>query len=191
MIAPMRTLSPSRRATALGLVMTLSLVGCSRIAGLDAPSETVGDATYEPSATPSPASPSSARAGSSSPTPTRTPAGVPTATPASPSPTPHPEGCSLLQFHGHLAAENGRPVFRSIQHNHAPDPVPLDWPDGWTIRPADGEQFEVLDRDGFVRARTGTRVILLTPDYLNVHNRDGEFIVCDGPYGVWLFGEEP
>ena len=70
-------------------------------------------------------------------------------------------GCSLEQFHGNLVAENGRPVFRSLQHNLSSDPVPLDVPDGWEIRATDGGQFEVLDGTGTVRVTTGTRVILL------------------------------
>jgi hypothetical protein len=53
MMAPMPTFTASRRAvvaTALGLAMSLSVVACSRVAGLDAPTEAVGDASPEPSA---------------------------------------------------------------------------------------------------------------------------------------------
>jgi hypothetical protein len=191
------TFTASRRAvaaTSLGIAMSLSFVGCSRDAGLDARSEAaVGDTTHEPSAPPSPASPSASPMGPSSPTHTGTPAGGPTATPGQPSQDPRAlEGCSLLQFHGNLVAENGGPVLKTLGYwGTRAGTVTLDWPEGWTIRPADGEQFEVLDRDGAIRARTGTRVILLTPDYLNVYNRDGEFIVCDDIYGVHVLGDAP
>ena len=90
-------------------------------------------------------------------------------------------GCSLEQFHGNLVAENGRPVFRSIQHNLPSDPVPLDVPDGWEIRATDGGQFEVLDATGSVRVATGTRIIVLSdgdPDSPAL-NADGAFVVCD------------
>jgi hypothetical protein len=90
-------------------------------------------------------------------------------------------GCSLEQFHGHLVAEDGRPVFRSIQDNLPSDPVPLDVPDGWEIRAADGGQFEVLDATGSVRVTTGTRIIVLSdgdPDSPAL-NADGAFVVCD------------
>ena len=90
-------------------------------------------------------------------------------------------GCSLEQFHGNLVAENGRAVFRSIQHNLPSDPVPLDVPDGWEIRATDGGQFEVLDGTGTVRVTTGTRVIVLSdgdPDSPAL-NGDGAFVVCD------------
>ena len=90
-------------------------------------------------------------------------------------------GCSLEQFHGNLVAENGRPVFRSIQHNLPSDPVPLDVPDGWEIRATDGGQFEVLDATGSVRVTTGTRIIVLSdgdPDSPAL-NADGAFVVCD------------
>jgi hypothetical protein len=90
-------------------------------------------------------------------------------------------GCSLEQFHGNLVVENGRPVFRSIQHNLTSDPVPLDVPDGWEIRATDGGQFEVLDGTGTVRVTTGTRVIVLSDGDPNspALNADGAFVVCD------------
>ena len=90
-------------------------------------------------------------------------------------------GCSLEQFHGNLVAENGRPVFRSIQHNLSSDPVPLDVPDGWEIRATDGGQFEVLDGTGTVRVTTGTRVIVLSDGDPNspALNGDGALVVCD------------
>ena len=90
-------------------------------------------------------------------------------------------GCSLEQFHGNLVAENGRPVFRSIQHNLPSDPVPLDVPDGWEIRATDGGQFEVLDATGSVRVTTGTRIIVLSDGDHNspALNADGAFVVCD------------
>ena len=90
-------------------------------------------------------------------------------------------GCSLQQFHGDLVAENGRPVFRSIQDNLPTDPVPLDVPDGWEIRATGGGQFEVLDATGTLRVTTGTRVIVLSdgdPDSPAL-NDDGAFVVCD------------
>lgn len=88
--------------------------------------------------------------------------------------------CSLEQFHGNLLAEDGRPVFRSIQHNLPSDPVPLDVPDGWEIRATDGGQFEVLDGTGAVRVITGTRVIMLTDGDPNTPalNGRGAFVVC-------------
>ena len=129
----MHTLTASRRAVVammVGLVLSLSLVACSQLAG-GAHSDVVG--------------------------------------------------CSLEQFHGNLVAENGRPVFRSIQHNLSSDPVPLDVPDGWEIRATDGGQFEVLDGSGTVRATTGTRVIVLSDGDPNspALNADGTFVVCD------------
>jgi hypothetical protein len=130
----MRSLIASRRAVvaaALGLAMSLSLVGCSRIAGLDA------------------------------------------------RPRAH-SGCSLWQSHGVLVSENGRPVFRSIQHDIPPEPLPLDVPDRWEIRATDGGQFEVLDHTGTIRATTGTRVVVLgdyDPNTPTV-NADGALAVC-------------
>jgi hypothetical protein len=90
-------------------------------------------------------------------------------------------GCALWQSHGNLVAENERPVFRSIQHDIPPDPVPLDVPDGWEIRATDGGQFEVLDGTGARRATTGTRVIVLSDaDYdTPLLNADGALVVCD------------
>ena len=90
-------------------------------------------------------------------------------------------GCSLEQFHGNLDADNGRAVFRSIQHNLPSDPVPLDAPDGWEIRATDGGQFEVLDSTGTVRVTTGTRVIVLSDGDPNspALNGDGAFVMCD------------
>jgi hypothetical protein len=130
----MRTFTASRRAvvaTAVGVVLALSLVACSRKTVMSAP-----DAVF---------------------------------------------GCSLQQFHGNLVAETGRPVFRSIQDNLPPDPVPLDVPAGWEVRATDGGQFEVVDATGRVRVTTGTQIILMTdgdPDSPTV-NDDGAFVVCD------------
>jgi hypothetical protein len=134
----MRTLTPSRRAilaAAVGLVASLSLVGCSR-----------GAAESQ-------------------------------------------VACLLLQFHGELVAVNGRAVLMPLGANTwggRTGPVPLDWPDGWTIRPADGGQLEVRDPRGSVQGTTGGRVIVYTdgnpgtPEY----NGDGEFVVCDAnPFG--------
>ena len=128
----MHTFTASRRAvvaTSVGLVLSLSLVACSR---------TVADA-------------------------------------------PNDVACSLQQFHGDLVAENGRPVFRSIQHNLPSDPVPLDVPDGWEIRATDGGHFEILDGTGTVRVTTGTRVIVLSDGDPNspALNADGAFVVCE------------
>jgi hypothetical protein len=92
-------------------------------------------------------------------------------------------GCSLSQFHGDLVAENGRAVLKTAGSNwgERAGTVPLDWPGDWTIRPTDGGQLEVVDvPTGVVLARTGTRIILLTRDYLTPFDRDGEFVVC-GP----------
>jgi hypothetical protein len=89
-------------------------------------------------------------------------------------------GCLLWQSHGNLVAEDGRPVFRSIQHDIPPDPLPLDLPDGWEIRATDAGQFEVLDDTGAVRAVTGTRVVVLgdaDPDTPAVTS-DGALEVC-------------
>jgi len=129
----MRTLTASHRAvvaSAVGLVLSLSLVACSQTVS-SAPDDVVG--------------------------------------------------CSLAQFHGNLVAEDGRPVFRSIQHDLPSDPVPLDVPDGWEIRATDGGQFEVLDATGSVRVTTGTRIIVLSDGDPNspALNADGAFVVCD------------
>jgi hypothetical protein len=190
----MDTFTVSRRAVvamALGLAMSLSLVGCSRVAGIDAPSEAVRDATNEPSAPPSPANPSPSPLEPSSPTPTRTPGGGPTATSARFSDAPSAlVGCLLWQSHGNLVAENGRPVFRTLQSDIPPDPVPLDVPDGWEIRATDGGQFEVLDGNGVVRATTGTRVIVLSDADPNTPglNADGALVVCAmDSYPPWMY----
>jgi hypothetical protein len=97
--------------------------------------------------------------------------------------SPATVGCSLLQFHGELVALNGRAVLRPLGDTWQgrTGPVPLDWPDDWTIRPADEGQLEVLDHKGSVQGTTGARVIVYTdgnpdtPEY----NGDGEFVVCD------------
>jgi hypothetical protein len=131
----MHTSTAPRRAvvaTALGLVLSLSLGACTQL-GLVAPSELI-------------------------------------------------VGCSLYQYHGNLVAENGRPVFRTLQDDIPPDPVPLDLPDGWEIRATDGGQFEVLDGTGVVgvvRGTTGTHVIVLSDgDPTPALNADGELVVC-------------
>ena len=93
---------------------------------------------------------------------------------------PEPVGCSLLQFHGDLVAENGRVVVRTAGSNWS-GTKPIHWPGDWTVRPTDGGQLEVVDvPTGIVLARTGTRVILSTADYQNPFNGDGEFLAC-GP----------
>jgi hypothetical protein len=177
----MRTFTSSRRAvvaTAVGLVLSLSLVGCSRIAALDAPSEAVGDATLDPNARSTPASPSPSQAASTA-TPT------PPATPDPPDPTPDASyewvGCSLGQQHGNLVAEDGRPVFRHLQGDDPPgDPLPLDFPDGWEVRATDDGQLEVVDRTGVVAGITGTHVIMYedgNPD-TPARNAKGAFVVC-------------
>src|SRR4051794_31221759 len=110
---------------------------------------------------------------------------------AGPPPTPYVDprtglvGCSLYQYHGDLVAENGAPVLKPLGDWGARSGtvVSLDWPEGWTIRPTDGGQLDVLNRDGSVQVRTGTHVILLTSDYLKPFNRDDELIVCGAdPY---------
>jgi hypothetical protein len=177
----MPTFTASRRAVvaaAVGLVLSLSLVGCSRVAGLDAPSEAVGAATLAPSAPPTPASPSPSPAVSTA-TPT------PAATPDPPDPTPDASeewvGCSLGQQHGNLVAENGRPAFRFLQADGPPGPpLPLDLPEGWEVRATDDGQLEVVDRTGVVAGITGTHVIMYedgnpaTP----ARNAEGAFVVC-------------
>ena len=91
-------------------------------------------------------------------------------------------GCLLAQYHGDLVAENGRPVLKTAGSNwmERAGTVPLDWPDGWTIRPTEGGPLEVLDGNDSVQVRTGTRIVLLhTGDpAVPVFNRDGEFVVC-------------
>jgi hypothetical protein len=136
----MRTPTPSRCAivaTTVGLIVSLSLVGCSRG--------------------------------------------------AVESPTSALVGCLLLQHHGELVALNGRPVLTPLDGTWGgrSGPVPLDWPDGWTIRPADGGQLEVLDAGGSVQGTTGARVIVYTDGSIDTpeYNGDGEFVVCDAdPY---------
>jgi len=132
----MRTLTASRRstvATTVGLVVSLSLVACSRAENV---------------------------------------------------------ACSLKQFHGELVAENGRPLLKATQNDatweQGASTVLLDWPDGWTIRPTDGGQLEVLDANGSVRVRTGTPVVLLPPYEVGGYRYSGgEFRVCDAdPYEV-------
>ena len=97
-------------------------------------------------------------------------------------------GCSLEQFHGDLVAEDGRPVFVSIQHNLPPKPVPLDLPDDWEIRATNRGQLEVLAGSGAVAATTGTRVIMLTDGDPNTPSRiGGAFVLCAiSPYPMDL-----
>lgn len=131
----MRTLTGSHRAlvaTAVSLVVSLSLAGCSQLSQSVVASPTM-------------------------------------------------VGCLLAQFHGDLVAENGRPVLKTAGANWGGrTTVPLDWPDGWTIRATDDGQFEVLDRNGSVQVSTGTPIVLLTDPDSNTpeFNRDGEFVVC-------------
>jgi hypothetical protein len=184
----MPTFTSSRRAiaaTALGLAISLSLVGCSRIAGLDAPSEAVADATLEPSAPPTPASPSPSQAVS---TPTPTPAATPDptydATPTTTGSSGDGVACSLLFIDGDLVADNGRVILANSREG---PPVPLVWPDGWTVRPTDDGQLEVVDDTGTVRTRTGEAIKLegiVDPrgGGYGPWVRDGELVVC--PIGI-------
>src|SRR4051794_27922423 len=64
-------------------------------------------------------------------------------------------GCSLLFIDGSLVADDGRVVLLPNQSFAAWGPrVPLDFPDGWTVRPIDDGQLEVVDDAGTVRAHT-------------------------------------
>jgi hypothetical protein len=172
-MAPMPTFTASRRAvvaTALGLAMSLSVVACSRVAGLDAPTEAVGDASPEPSAP------------LSSPTPTRTPAGGPTATLAN---RYGEVGCLLLFIDGYLVADNGRVFLTETQGARPGSGTPLDFPDDWTVRPTDDGQLEIEDDTGTVRARTGAGIVLHAvsePAGSAPWIRDGELVVCPGEW---------
>ena len=60
--------------------------------------------------------------------------------------------------------------------------MPLIWPDGWTIRPTDGGQLEVVHVMDTVVARTGTRIVLqAVSDTGSPLFRDGAMVVCPGP----------
>jgi hypothetical protein len=96
-------------------------------------------------------------------------------------------GCSLLFIYGDLVADNGRTALVTSP-NYSPywdHPVPLDWPDDWTIRPGDGGQLEVVDVGGTVRGRTGTFITLSAvndPGGSGAWIRDGEMVVCPGQW---------
>jgi hypothetical protein len=102
------------------------------------------------------------------------------------SPVAAPSACSLLFIDGHLVADDGRVVL-------LPGPsfaawgrrVPLDWPAGWTVRPIDEGQLEVVDGTGGVRARTGAGIVLSAvndPAGSGALFRDGELVVCPGEW---------
>lgn len=101
-------------------------------------------------------------------------------------PVQEPVGCSLLFIDGYLVADNGRVVLLGADSITATPsrPVPLDWPDGWTVRPTDDGQLEVVDVTGTVRARTGTGIVLSgvgDPGGSGPWIRNGELVVC--PFG--------
>ena len=95
--------------------------------------------------------------------------------------------CSLLVIPGDLVADNGRVV---LLGTHAITetpwrPVPLDWPDGWTVRPTDDGQLEVVEDTSTVRARTGAGIVLSAvadPAGSGAWVRDGELVVCPGQW---------
>lgn len=102
-------------------------------------------------------------------------------------------GCSLAQIHGYLIAVNGRAVLSRLGEI---TPLLLAWPDGWTVRPTNDGQLEVVEpaaggyKDagkvvtGTVRARTGTSIMLYgvaDPVTSSFWIRDGELVVCPGP----------
>ena len=95
--------------------------------------------------------------------------------------------CSLLFIFGDLVADNGRVVLVSSNVGEVNRPVPLDWPDGWTVRPTDDGRLEVVDDTGTVRARTGEGIKLEgvvdpRPGTSGPWIRDGELVVC--PIGM-------
>jgi hypothetical protein len=85
---------------------------------------------------------------------------------------PKPVGCSLVFIFGDLVADNGRVVLANRNGNL---PVPLDWPDGWTVRPTDDGQLEVVDDTGTALARTGEGIKL-----------EGVVDPRGGGYGPWI-----
>jgi hypothetical protein len=91
-----------------------------------------------------------------------------------------PVGCTLVGIHGDLVAENGRTVL--VTTSPAAGRMWLAWPDGWTTRPTDDGQLEVVS-DGVVAARTGTRVRLHSvSDTGSLLFRDGLRVVYpEGP----------
>lgn len=64
-------------------------------------------------------------------------------------------GCSMVPIEGHLVAENGRAVLVGL---HIGEAVPLDLPDGLTVRPTGDGQLEIVGDTGTVLARTGERI---------------------------------
>jgi hypothetical protein len=95
--------------------------------------------------------------------------------------------CSLLFIPGDLLADNGRVVLLGTHAITATPwrPVPLDWPDGWTVRPLDDGQLEVVDDTGTVRARTGAGIVLSAvadPAGSGAWFRNGELVVCPGQW---------
>ncbi len=95
-----------------------------------------------------------------------------------------PTTCSLLFIDGDLVADDGRVVLVNSGAIRA-GPAPLHWPDGWTVRPTDDGQLEVVDLTGTVRARTGAGIVLSAvndPAGSGAWFRDGELVVCPGPW---------
>jgi hypothetical protein len=85
-------------------------------------------------------------------------------------------GCTLESFEGDLVAGDGQ----TVQFISSIGDVALAWPAGWTVRPTDGAQLEVVDAAGRHRALTGTRVSLAAAsDTGSPLYRDGALVVCD------------
>lgn len=94
--------------------------------------------------------------------------------------------CSLTFVFGDLVAENGRVVL-ATSPNFSPYwdyPVPLEWPDGTTIRPTDDGQVEVVDDSDAVRARTGTFVQLDAAGTSggSILFRGEDLVICPGSW---------
>lgn len=101
---------------------------------------------------------------------------------------PRHVSCSLLFIPGDLVADDGRVVLLAGHEIIEPPygrPVSLDWPDGWTVRPADDGELEVVDTTGALRARTGAGIVLFgvaDPDGSGPWIRDGALVVCPGAW---------
>jgi hypothetical protein len=88
---------------------------------------------------------------------------------------------SLLWIDGYLVADNGRVILAESQGGRSG--TPLTWPDGWTVRPLDGGQLEIMDAAGTVQARTGEGIVFTARSGMGGPlYRDGALEVCPPPW---------
>ena len=88
---------------------------------------------------------------------------------------------SLLWIDGYLVADNGRVILAESQGDRSG--TPLTWPDGWTVRPIDGGQLEIVDVTGTVHSRTGEGIVFtVVTDTGGPVYSDGALEVCPPPW---------